>query len=259
MAAPSAVLKSEWTKVRTVSSTVWTLATALVLTVAIGALLSGLMNSTFDDLSATERATFDPTFVSFFGMVLGQLAMITFGVLTVSTEYSSGMIKTSLAAVPQRGTFYAAKIAVAAGLTLVVGLITSFLSFFLGQALLGEHSAAITDDNVLRAVVGAGLYLALMALFSMGVATMLRSTVLSLGILMALFFLISTILISVPATSDIAQWLPDQAGTRAMQVVPGAMNSETTPYGPWGGLGIMVAWVAAALIGGYIVLKRRDA
>ncbi|WP_370414940.1 ABC transporter permease [Streptomyces fradiae] len=259
MAAVSAVLQSEWTKIRTVSSTVWTLASALAVTVAMSAALSALLKSTFDDLSELEQATFDPTFVSFSGMVLGQLAMVVFGVLVVGTEYSSGMIRTSLAAVPQRATFLFSKIAVAGVLALVVGLVTSFLSFFLGQALLGDHRTTLGADNVLRAVVGAGLYMALIALFSMGVATMLRSSMLSLGILVPFFFLISQILSAVPKAKEVARYFPDQAGSKIMQVVPDAMGSEKAPYGPWGGLGIMVLWVVAALLGGYLVLKKRDA
>ncbi|MFI8321944.1 ABC transporter permease [Streptomyces sp. NPDC085529] len=259
MAAVPAVLQSEWTKIRTVSSTVWTLASALIVTVAMSAALSAVLNSTFDDLSELERATFDPTFVSFSGMVLGQLAMVVFGVLVVGTEYSSGMIRTSLAAVPQRATFLFSKIAVAGVLALVVGLVTSFLSFFLGQALLGEHRTTIGADNVLRAVVGGGIYMGLIAVFSMGVAAMLRSSMLSLGILVPFFFLISQILSAVPKAKEVAKYFPDQAGSKIMQVVPDALGSEKAPYGPWGGLGIMLAWVAAALIGGYLVLKRRDA
>ncbi|MFB7863596.1 MULTISPECIES: ABC transporter permease [unclassified Streptomyces] len=259
MAAATAVLQSEWTKIRTVSSTVWTLASALLVTVAMSAALCALMKSEFDNLSDVERATFDPTFLSFSGMVLGQLAMVVFGVLVVGTEYSSGMIRTSLAAVPQRASFIFSKIAVAGGLALVVGLATSFLSFFLGQALLGEHRTTLGADNVLRAVVGAGLYMALIAVFSMGVATMLRSSMLSLGILVPFFFLISQILSAVPKAKEVARYFPDQAGSKIMQVVPEAMGSEKAPYGPWGGLGIMVIWVAAALIGGYLVLKQRDA
>ncbi|MFD0152203.1 ABC transporter permease [Streptomyces sp. NPDC055721] len=259
MAAVSAVLQSEWTKIRTVSSTVWTLASALIVTVGVGAALSAVFNSTFDELSEAERLTFDPTLVSFFGMTLGQLAMVVFGVLVVGTEYSSGMIRTSLAAVPQRATFIFSKIAVAGGLALLVGLVTSFLSFFLGQALLGEHRASISDENVLRAVFGGGLYMGLIAIFSMGVATMLRSSMLSLGILMPFFFLVSQILAAVPKAKEVARYFPDQAGSKIMQVVPDALNTEKAPYGPWGGLGIMLIWVAASLAGGYLVLKKRDA
>ncbi|MFB7450683.1 MULTISPECIES: ABC transporter permease [unclassified Streptomyces] len=259
MAAATAVLQSEWTKIRTVSSTVWTLASALFVTVAMGAALCALMNATFDDLRDVEKATFDPTLISFSGMILGQLAMVVFGVLVVGTEYSSGMIRTSLAAVPQRATFLFSKIAVAGGLALVVGLVTSFLSFFLGQALLGEHRASIGDDNVLRAVVGGGLYMGLIALFSMGVAAMLRSSMLSLGILVPFFFLVSQILSAVPKAKEVALYFPDQAGAKIMKVIPDAMNSEKAPYGPWGGLGIMALWVVASLLGGYLVLKKRDA
>ncbi|MFI8960780.1 ABC transporter permease [Streptomyces sp. NPDC053493] len=259
MAAASAVLQSEWTKIRTVSSTVWTLASALLVTVAMSAALCALMRSTFDNLSEVERATFDPTFLSFSGMVLGQLAMVVFGVLVVGTEYSSGMIRTSLAAVPQRASFLFSKIAVAGALALLVGLATSFLSFFLGQALLGEHRTTIGADNVLRAVIGGGLYMGLIAIFSMGVATMLRSSMLSLGILVPFFFLISQILSAVPKAKEVARYFPDRAGSQIMQVVPDAMGSEKAPYGPWGGLGIMLIWVAAALVGGYLVLKKRDA
>ncbi|MFD7610868.1 ABC transporter permease [Streptomyces sp. NPDC059828] len=259
MAAASAVLQSEWTKIRTVASTTWTLAAAFLVTVAMSAGICALMAGSMEDQSQAERATFDPTLVSFSGMVLGQLAMVAFGVLVVSTEYSSGMIRTSLAAVPQRATFLFSKIAVAGLLALVVGLATSFLAFWLGQALLGEHGTSLGEEHVLRAVVGAGLYMALMAVFSMGVAAMLRSSVLSLVILMLFFFLLSGVLTLVPYAKDVAKYFPDQAGSKIMQVLPDAMNSDPAPYGPWGGLGIMVLWVVAVLLGGYAVLKTRDA
>ncbi|WLW52178.1 ABC transporter permease [Streptomyces sp. YU58] len=251
------VVRSEWTKIRSVASTVWTLSLAVVVTIGLGMLISALSKNEFDNMSRNDRLSFDPTFISFAGMSLGQLAMIVFGVLVVSNEYSTGMIRTSLAAVPQRGTFLAGKIGVATLLSLVVGLATSFVAFFLGQAMLGEHRAAIGDPGVLRAVIGGGLYMTLIAMFSMGVAAMLRSPMLSLGILMPFFFLISNILGNVDATKKIGQYLPDQAGSKIMQVV--TPIDDDTPYGPWGGLGIMALWVAAALIGGYILLKKRDA
>ncbi|GAA3218598.1 ABC transporter permease [Streptomyces sp. XM83C] len=255
--AAAQVIRSEWTKIRSVASTVWTLSLAVVVTIALGMLISALSRNEFDKLSARDRADFDPTFISFAGMSLGQLAMIVFGVLVVSNEYSTGMIRSSLAAVPQRGTFLFSKIAVAAGLALVVGMATSFATFFLGQAMLGGHRAHIGDEGVLRAVIGGGLYMTLIAMFSMGVAAMLRSPMLSLGILMPFFFLISNILGNVDATKKVGQFLPDQAGSKIMQVV--TPFDDDTPYGPWGGLGIMALWVLAALAGGYALLKKRDA
>ncbi|MFE7647650.1 ABC transporter permease [Streptomyces phaeoluteigriseus] len=255
--AATQVIRSEWTKIRSVASTVWTLSLAVVVTIALGMLISALSKSEFDDMSRGDQLSFDPTFISFAGMSLGQLAMIVFGVLVVGNEYSTGMIRTSLAAVPQRGTFLFSKIAVATGLALVVAMATSFVAFFLGQAMLGEHKASIGDSGVLRAVIGGGLYMTLIAVFSMGVAVMLRSPMLSLGILMPFFFLISQILGNVGATKTFGQYLPDQAGSRIMQVV--TPLDDDTPYGPWGGLAIMAAWVVAALAGGYVLLKKRDA
>jgi ABC-2 type transport system permease protein len=255
--AATQVLRSEWTKIRSVASTVWTLGLAVVVTIALGMLISALTKSQFDDLSRRDQLSFDPTFISFAGTSLGQLAMIVFGVLVVGNEYSSGMVRTSLAAVPRRGTFLFGKIAVATALALVVGMVTSFATFFLGQAMLGDLRASIGDPGVLRAVFGGGLYMTLIAMFSMGVAAMLRSPMLSLGILMPFFFLISNILGNVPATRKVGRFLPDQAGSRIMQVVTPV--DDNVPYGPWGGLGIMALWVIAALVGGYAVLRHRDA
>ncbi|MBJ6640421.1 ABC transporter permease [Streptomyces sp. NPDC093248] len=255
--AAAQVIRSEWTKIRSVSSTVWTLSLAVLVTLALGMLISALTRNQFDNMPVRDRLSFDATVVSFAGMTLGQLAMIVFGVLVVSNEYSTGMIRVSLAAVPQRGTFLFGKIAVATALALLVGMATSFAAFFLGQAMLGSLRTHLGDPGVLRAVIGGGLYMTLIAMFSMGVATMLRSPLLSLGILMPFFFLVSNILGNVDATKKIGRFLPDQAGSRIMQVVP--RIGDDTPYGPWGGLGIMALWVAAALAGGYALLKRRDA
>ncbi|NLU67108.1 ABC transporter permease subunit [Streptomyces sp. HNM0574] len=256
MAHATRVLRSEWTKVRTVQSTLWTLALALVVTAGLSAVICFFTHSEFDDMAAGERITFDPTYTSFAGMGLGQLAMIAFGVLVVSGEYSTGMIRSSLAAVPQRGTLMACKVAVTGALVLVVGMITSFVTFFVGQSLLQEHRASLGDPGVLRAVFGGGLYMALIALFAVGVTFVLRSPLLSFAILMPFFFLISSILGSVDATKKVAQYLPDQAGTTVMSVVPETLDR---PYGPWAGLLIMVVWVVVALLAGFLMLKRRDA
>ncbi|UQA93058.1 ABC transporter permease [Streptomyces halobius] len=257
MAEVSRVLRSEWTKIKSVQSTVWTLGAAVLVTIALGMLICILVRKDFGARSAREQLAFDPTNVSFAGMSLGQLAMIVFGVLVVSNEYSTGMIRTSLAAVPQRATFLFCKLLVATALILVVGLVTSFAAFFAGQAVLGDQRAYLSDPGVLRAVIGGGLYMTLIALFSMGVAAMLRGPLLSLGVLMPFFFLISSILGNVSATRKVGRYLPDQAGQKIMQVV--TPTADPVPYGPWGGLAIMVGWTVAALLGGFALLQKRDA
>ncbi|MGD6743267.1 ABC transporter permease subunit [Streptomyces sp. BH106] len=255
--AAAQVLRSEWTKIKSVNSTAFTLGLAVLVSVGLGMLISALTSNEFDKMSTGDKLTFDPTFISFSGLTLGQLAMLVFGVLVVASEYSTGMIRTSLAAVPQRGTFLFSKILVAALLALVVALVISFASFFLGQLMLGDHGTDLGAPNVLRAVFGAAVYMTLMTMFSMGIAAMLRSPMLSLGILMPFFFLVSPILGSVSATKKVAQYFPDQAGLKVMQVVD--PPSDDAPYGPWGGLVILLVWVAVALIIGYVLLKKRDA
>ncbi|MDJ1135178.1 ABC transporter permease [Streptomyces iconiensis] len=256
MAHVSRVLKSEWTKVRSVRSTLWTLVASVVVTVGLGAMICTLTQSEFSRMSTRSQLTFDPTYTAFAGMSLGQLAMIAFGVLVVSAEYGTGMIRSSLTAVPQRGTFLLCKVLVAGLLVLVVGMVTSFATFFLGQALLGDHGTNIGEPGVLRAVLGGGLYMTLIMLFSLGFTFVMRSPLLAFAILMPWFFLVANILGSVSATKKFAQYLPDQAGGTVMSVVPDSLDR---PYGPWGGLLIMVAWTAVALLAGYVVLKKRDA
>lgn len=250
------VLHSEWTKIRSVRSTLWTLATAMTVTVGLSAVICAFTASQFDKLPKRDQLTFDATQTSFSGSGLGQLAMIAFGVLIVSGEYNTGMIRSSLAAVPQRSVFITSKIFVAGSLVLVVGMATSFLAFFVGQALLGKYSVSINDEGVLRAVLGGGVYMTLIALFAMGLTFVLRSPLLAFGILMPFFFLISNILGSVDATKDYAQYLPDQAGKTITAVVPESLDR---PYGVYEGLLIMVGWTVAALVAGWIVLKKRDA
>lgn len=254
MAHLTRVLQSEWTKVRTVRSTLWTLLLAFLLTVSIGMAFSALLKSLSDD----ERGgPLDPTYTSFSGMSMGQLAMVAFGVLVVSSEYSTGMIRASLGAVPQRGVFMACKLTVCTFVALLVGLFTSVVAFYSGQLVLGDEAASISDPGVLRAVALGGVYMTLMALFSMGVTWMLRSPMLAFGILMPFFFLVSGILGSVEATRKIAQFLPDQAGITMMAV--NDMTDFDRAYGPGGAFLIMLGWVVAATIGGYVMLKKRDA
>ncbi|OKJ07459.1 ABC transporter permease subunit [Kitasatospora sp. CB01950] len=255
MAAFPAVLQSEWTKVRSIRSTVWTLVTTFLIVVAMGFAISLLTRLNFAQFTEHDRNPFDATNTSLSGIALGELAIVVFGVLAVGNEYASGMIRVSLAAVPQRGVLMGAKTAVLGVLALAVSLVTVFVAFFVGQVALGRYNTDLGRPNVLRAVFGAGCYLTLLCLFSIGVTMMLRSQVLSLGILIPFFFLVSPILSIVPVVKNVVRYFPDRAGSAALQVVP----TGDHPYGPWTGLAICAAWAAAALIGGYLVLKHRDA
>ncbi|MED7949020.1 ABC transporter permease subunit [Streptomyces sp. BE20] len=254
MASFPAILQSEWTKIRSVRSTIWTLALTFVITLGIGALLSLLTRNNFEEFRSDD-SPFDATGTAFSGIILGELAIIVFGVLAVGNEYSTGMIRVTLAAVPQRGTLLTGKAVVLGGLALAVSLVTAFLTFFVGQALLGDHSTDLGEPNVLRAVFGAALYLTMLCLFSAGVTAMLHNQTLALGVLVPFFFLLSPILSAVPKVKTLAHYFPDYAGSRMMLVY----EQNGQPYGPWTGFLICLAWTVAALAGGALVLKRRDA
>lgn len=255
MASFPAILRSEWTKIRSVRSTVWTLALTFVVTVGIGALLSLLTNNNFTEFRRNDQSPFDATGTAFSGIMLGELAIIVFGVLAIGNEYSTGMVRVSLAAVPQRGTLLTGKAVVLGALALAVSVVTAFVTFFIGQSLLGSHSTTLGEPNVLRAVFGAALYLTMLCLFSAGVTAMLHNQTLALGVLVPFFFLLSPILSAVPKVKTLAHYFPDYAGSRMLLVY----EQHGQPYGPWAGFAICLAWTLAALAGGALVLKNRDA
>lgn len=248
------VLRAEWTKARTVRSTWWSLATSAVLCVGIAVLLGLQMAASFDRMSGS------PAQLAFYPLLIGQIALIVFGVLLVSTEYTTGTVRASLAAVPRRGVFLAAKALTAAGIAGALAVVVSFGAFLATQQALGEYGVTLAEPGVLRAVLGACAYLTMMCVFAMGVAAVLRSTALSLGIMIPVLFLNSQGLASLPAIRPVTQYLPDQAGAVMMHVgEPGKTILGHSDFGPGGAFLIMLAWVAAALGGAYVSLRRRDA
>ncbi|WP_033214729.1 ABC transporter permease [Kitasatospora phosalacinea] len=255
MAAFPAVAQSEWTKIRSVRSTVWSLASVFLITVALGLAIGLVARNNSSDFTE-DGGPFDATAISLIGVGFGRLAIVVFGVLAVGNEYSSGMIRVSLAAVPQRGTLLAAKVAVLGALALAASLVTVFVTFFVGQAALGGGlSTSLGAENVLRAVFGTALYLTLLCLLSAGVTVMVRHQILALAILVPFILLVSPLLSLVPVVKNWIKYFPDQTGGAITQVFP----TDDLPYGPWTGLLICAAWTAAALVGGYLVLRRRDA
>jgi ABC-type transport system involved in multi-copper enzyme maturation permease subunit len=250
------LVRAEWTKARTVRSTWWSLVTTVALCVGVGLLLG----SQYQGAPATRRADIAAAEISFYPLLLGQIALVVFGVLVVSAEYTTGTIRASLAAAPRRGLFLTAKALVAAGIAGVLATVVAFGTFLATQWGMGEYGASLGDPGVLRAVLGAVVYLTSMCVFAMGVATILRSSALSLGILIPLLFLNSQGLASLPAIRSVTQYLPDQAGAGLMRVdTDGQFFLGRLDFGVAGALVVLLLWVAAALLGGYVSLRRRDA
>src|SRR5579863_939258 len=251
-------LRSEWTKLRSVRSTFWALTATVVLGIGLGAAISAAAAHGYAKSSASQKLSWDPTGVSGAGMAIAQLAIAVLGVLCMSSEYSSGMIRTSLIAVPRRGRVLAAKSLVFAGVTFVVGEVTSFTAFFVGQALINGHApdAALGDPGVARAVVGAGLALTALAVLSVATGALLRHPAAGIACMIAVLFVLPGIAQALPDSwrNPVTEFWPTQAGGQIASV---HVAAHSLP--PWPGFGVMCLFVAIVYAIAWTLLDRRDA
>ncbi|BCL32255.1 ABC transporter permease [Streptomyces aurantiacus] len=236
------VLHSEWLKIRTLRSLVAGLGAVVLVTAAFSA-LAGLDNSGDTD--------FDPMFSAFFGVNFGQIAAITFGAQAMSSEFRGGALRVSLAAVPRRGRWFAAKVTAIGAPALAVGLLSGCVSLAAGRTVLGDRADGMSWGEGLRGAVGCGIYLALMALFAAGLAALLRSGVATLSILIPFLLLVSFVVGDM--SGNAADFLPDRAGQVVLHE-----NWDGT-LGPWTGLAVTAVWTSAALLAGARGIRRRDA
>lgn len=249
-----AVLHSEWIKARSTVGSLVTLPLGMVISFGL-ALAGGLStHNAIDSGSSMLMPGFNPINSGFNALLYGNLAFVVFAVLVFSSEYATGMIRASLAAVPTRGLFYLAKLAVVAAVALLVGGVTVLVSFLITESALGPHGASLFDPGAVRAVLGGVAYVVMINVFSAAVAALLRSTALALGILMPLFFVVSPALGTISGTKPVARFLPDQAGMRAMRV-----TAESGDLTAGQGLLILLLWTIAAAAAGYWLIRRRDA
>jgi ABC-2 type transport system permease protein len=252
-------VRSEWTKVRTLRSTVWTVLVTIALGVGFGALLSLAGARKYATLAPADKPSFDPAATSLAGHVLAQLAIAVLGVLIITSEYATGMIGTSLTVVPRRGRLLAAKALVFTAVALIVGEVIGFGSFFAGQTVLTAQHAphtALGEPHVLRAVIGAGLYLAVVGLLGIAVGTLVRATAGALAIMVSVTLLVP---VFTPALPDswahvVGRFWPTMAGERVMTSLP-APHVLT----PWAGFGLLCGAVAVVLTVALHVFRTRDA
>jgi ABC-2 type transport system permease protein len=251
-------VRSEWTKARTVPSTVWTLLAATVIGIGLGALITAIAANNYAKSSLSNKLTWDPTSISSSGFAIAQLAIGVLGILLITSEYSTGAIGSSLAAVPRRGRFLGAKAVVLAVLTFVVSEILTFASFFIGQALISGHAptASLGDPTVLRALIGAGLYGSLLALMGLALGTLIRNAAGAIAVLVAILFVLPGIAAALPASiqNTVQEYWPTQAGAQ-MTVVVHTANTLS----PWAGFGVFFLFVAVLSSLAFARLNRRDA
>jgi len=254
-------LRSEFTKIRSVRSTYWTLLVLLLISIGIGAAISAGVASHWSQTSPADRATFDATGTSLAGLYfLGELVIVVLGAMVITSEYSTGMIRTSLTAMPRRGVLYSAKGMVFTGIALITALVAAFIAFLLGQALLASThaNATLSQPNVLRAVIGSALYVTLCGLFAYGVGAILRHTAGAITVLVALLFVIPILSNLLPSAwrNDVDRWLPSSAGTAISSTR--AMPDQHL-FSPWTQFSVFAIYTAVVLIAGFILFRKRDA
>jgi ABC-2 type transport system permease protein len=236
-------LHAEWTKVRTVPGTVWLLLGVVTSTALLGALAANTM-----------AAGGDPARTALTGVALGQAVVVVLGVATVSGEYGTGMIRTTLAAVPRRLVVLTTKGIVVTALVLAAGTAAVLASMAVG----GLYLDLPLDGPALRAAVGSVLYLVLIGLLAVGVAVLVRDAAAAVGLVLGLLYLtpIVTSLVTDPDWHDRLQKLSPMTAGLAVQAT---VDLDAQPIGPWQGLGVLALWSAAALLAGGTVLRLRDA
>jgi ABC-2 type transport system permease protein len=247
-----AALRAEWLKATTIWSprlclAAFVLAVAGVGTAAVAAV--GVAQAHQDG------PRFDPSVLAFYGLNFGHVAVIVFAVLITSGEYTRRTIHASLAAVPRRGVFLAAKLTVGTGLVLPTAAVTALLSLMATQAFMGRYAVSLETPGMVRATIAAALYPTLLAVVCMGVGVVLRDQTAALSLLVPFFFLVSPVLELIPGLRRAALFLPDRAGQVAIRL----HGRPTDVFGPVVGLVILAAWAAAAVLGAWLLLHRRDA
>lgn len=277
---PSRTVLSEWVKFRSLRSTWWSIGIALLISVGLGILFSGLRGN---DIASHGGFEPDQTALTLRGFYLAQLAVGVLGVLFITGEYTTGMIRATLSAVPKRMPVWASKITVFAAAIFAITLVAAFIAFLGGQAVLSSfhvHGGFVTGPNggivfspssggtwhslgvsighpgSLRAIFGAALYMVGVGLLGLGCGFIIRNTGGAIAALFGLLLVLPLLAQALPSSlqQHVTKYLPLLAGTAGMNTASGSDQLS-----PWAGLGVFALYVVAALAVGLYVLRRRDA
>ncbi|MFI9646387.1 ABC transporter permease subunit [Streptomyces sp. NPDC052040] len=252
------VVRSEWIKLRSLRSTLFTLLAAVVAMTGLGFLFSYFTAVRWDDLPPQERLAFDPTLVSLRGFYLAQLAVGVLGVLVVSGEYATGMIRSSLCAVPRRLPVLWAKALVYAALAWAAMTTAALAAFLLGQfALSRSHlDTSLGAPGVLRAVLGTGLYLTVVGLIGVALGALVRNTAGAIAALFGVLLVLPALAQALPSSwlDAVNPYLPNTAGQSLAHV-----QQQPHTLAPWTGFALFCLYALAALAGAAVALRRRDA
>ena len=244
------LLRSEWEKLRSIRTTFWSLTIAVVAMVGISAIVAAVHTSGsgqgFDALSGT-----------FTGVLLAQLAIGVLGVLTITSEYSTGMIRSTFIGAPQRRAVIAAKAGIAGLIAFVVGTVASFVAFFVSSAILSSHGVHLSlgSPGALRSVIGVGLFLGILAVLAVALGTIIRSSAGGIAALVGLLLVLPTLSQAIPTSirGSVEKFLPANAGQAVF------LHTDTGSLSPWIGLLVFAAYALAGLALALFMVRRRDA
>jgi ABC-2 type transport system permease protein len=257
----SHALRAEWTKLRTVAGPAWLLAALVTLTIAVSALTMQAVSCPSGTACPVDEAKLSLTGVQF-----GQAIVAVLAVLAITSEYSTGMIRVTLTAMPRRTTVLAAKAGLLAALALAAGALAAAGSVLAGQLILPGHGftpgrgfalLSLGNATMLRAAGGSVLYLALIALLSLGISTMVRDSAVAIGIILALLYLFP-IVANVVTNEQWHRHLEQIGPMTAGLAIQATTDLSSLPISPWAGLGVLAAWAAGAMLAGGLVLRLRD-
>jgi ABC-2 type transport system permease protein len=254
----SGILRSEWIKLRSLRSTVWSYAMVILVSLGMAALMAASVSSSPEGRFMADDAM-TVTQASTFGILFGQLIVAVLGVLVISGEYTTGMIRSTLTAVPRRLAALWAKAAVLFVATFIVGLASSIGAFLIASPILAAKgvSADLVDDGILIAVIGGALYLAMVSVFALGLGAILRSSAGGVAAALGLILLLPLVLQLIPATwaADAMPYTISSAGMNMFSMT----SFSSVPFDNVKDLLIVLGWLVVSLGGAAILLKRRDA
>lgn len=253
------VVRSEWTKLWTLRSTRWTMLFAFVAMAGLGPLVASVQMSRWTRLPPHDRLTYDAINTGVGGYHLAQLAIGVLGVLVITGEYTTGMIRSSLMAAPRRLPVLWAKLGVFAAVTFVVMLAAALISFFSVQSIVTTHHVqrALGSPGALRTVIGVALYMTVLSMMCLGIGGMLRNTAGGIALFVALLFVLPGISAILPSSVNnaISPYLPLNAGV----TVASHTFDSSHHLSVWGGFALFCAYAAVAILAAAVVLRRRDA
>ncbi|SFI74723.1 ABC-2 family transporter protein [Amycolatopsis sacchari] len=253
----ASTLRAEWIKLRSLRSSWYTLACLFAVGLGIAVLSTSSAGGQYATATLEERQSWDPTKLSLMSYIVAQLVIGVLGILIVTSEYATGLMRTSVTATPRRHRLLAAKLVLAAAIAVVAGQVLMFAAFFTGQALMAAQHlphTAIGDPGVLPAVAGGGLYLTAIAVFAVGLGTIMRATAGALATLVGVVFLVPALSGLFPSwLAGVLDFWPSAGGAAIFSVVP----DPDYPH-PWLNLGGMCLGAVAVLAAAFVLFRRRD-